>query len=244
VVAPVEVEPVKPVEPIAPVAVEPVAPVAVEPVVPVAVEPVEPVVPVAVEPVAPVAVAPVEPVAVEEPLSEEELEGKTLFDCKILQNYEKFIGLSGMEELRKHNISFILGTWNQIATSRSTESLGSGPNLEKVQAVYTQLSGLIGVENSFVSKQGTKISIKGTSRDRGSPYCRTVTFASSVKREGNYWILYISPNEKSFIVCAPIIVEGHIVDPCFGLYVLTQLSYADFWKDQREVACIKQVLKK
>jgi hypothetical protein len=170
-------------------------------------------------------------------------EGQDTFDIQILQQFEKIIGENGIKELQTHNISYILGTWNQVATSRSTETLGSGPNLQKVQAVYTKNMQNITVENSFVTSQGVRQSIKGISRDRGSPYCRTVEFPSIPGgREGNYWIIYISPNEESFIVSAPIIVNGNVVDPNFGLYILTKLSFADFWKDKKEIASINQVL--
>ena len=139
------------------------------------------------------------------------------------------------------------GTWNQVATSRSTSSLGTGTALKSVQAVYGPQGSSVSVLNSAIAPGGIPITIKGTSYPvlASIPTCRKVVFPSARPGSpGDYWIVYISSDGLTLIVGAPLITEGCLVSPSFGLYIITKKTREEYWADTAELKNISNVCKK
>ena len=156
-----------------------------------------------------------------------------LYNRKIIQYYIDFVGrYETLSLVTRFKVENFTGTWYQVATSASTFFLGTGPGKRAVQAVYTvnpSIPGAINVENSAINEIGQKIEISGISLPRSLvlPVCRTVQFQSAPGGSGplpigDYWIIYLSPNNRTLVVGAPLIINGVLKDPSFGIYVLAR----------------------
>lgn len=149
-----------------------------------------------------------------------------LYNKKVIQYYIDFVGrFEVLSLVSRFKVENFTGTWYQVATSASTLFLGTGPGKRAVQAVYTvnpSLPGAINVENSAINESGQKIEITGISLPRSPvlPVCRTVQFGPLPI--GDYWIIYLSPNNRTLVVGAPLIINGVLKDPSFGIYVLAR----------------------
>lgn len=148
------------------------------------------------------------------------------YNRKIIQYYINFVGrFETLSLVTRFKIENFIGTWYQVATSASTLFLGTGPGKRSVQAVYTvnpTIPGAINVENSAINESGQKIEITGISLPRSPliPVCRTVQFGPLPI--GDYWIIYLSPDSRTLVVAAPLIINGVLKDPSFGIYVLAR----------------------
>ena len=148
------------------------------------------------------------------------------YNRKIIQYYIDFVGrYETLSLVTRFKIENFIGTWYQVATSASTLFLGTGPGKRAVQAVYTvnpSIPGAINVENSAINEIGQKIEITGISLPRSPvlPVCRTVQFGPLPI--GDYWIIYLSPDSRTLVVAAPLIINGVLKDPSFGIYVLAR----------------------
>jgi len=154
-----------------------------------------------------------------------------IYNTKMIEYYTKFVGrFEKISLLARFKVENFVGTWYQVATSASTLFLGTGPNKRAVQAIYTvnpAFPGGITVENSAINETGQKINITGLSLPRSPaiPVCRTVQFAAGPFGSlpiGDYWIVYLSPTSRTLVVGAPLITNGELNDPRFGLYVLAR----------------------
>ena len=130
-----------------------------------------------------------------------------------------------------------VGTWNQVATSRSTSLFFTGTSLKNVQAEYTldeSDNKNIIVKNTTSTTNPVGPNITGISEpvDPAIPTCRTVAFPYRPGPPGNYWIIYISKDGLTLIVGSPLIVENCLVHANFALYILTKKSRDDFWSTQ------------
>lgn len=155
----------------------------------------------------------------------------SVYNKKIIAYYTNYVGrFETLSLLARFKVENFVGTWYQVATSASTLFLGTGPNKREVQAIYTvnpTFPGGINVENSAINETGQKINITGISLPRSPalPLCRTVQFAPGpfgFLPIGDYWIIYLSPTSRTLVVGAPLITNGVLNDPSFGLYVLAR----------------------
>lgn len=175
---------------------------------------------------------------------------KDLEDKVIVNYYTNFVGEKEVEQLvAQFNVDKFCGKWDQVLTSRSTGLFGTGITYSSVNAVYTlNKDNTIKVFNSAYDTDFNLTDIEGNSRARDDkiPTCRTVTFASvSDQLEGNYWIIYISPNFDTIIVAAPLIIPFVPIDISnnFGVYVLTK-NRDEFWESNTASEEVFDVLKK
>ena len=122
-----------------------------------------------------------------------------------------------------------LGTWYQVATSRSTKVLGTGIDYRNVTAQY-DLSvnenlgkDVITVFNYGFDGNGNYTSIKGYSYTTGNQPTKRKLHFDGVPVDGNYWIVYLGPKKKNQYQYA--IVSGAIstwFGTRFSLYVLAR----------------------
>jgi hypothetical protein len=166
---------------------------------------------------------------------------KKSYNDLLLEKYKAFMGKERLEILlsRLSSSERLVGTWQQVLTSRTTALFGTGPTYTSVQATYTSNDdGSICVLNEAYDATFKKVSIKGTSEafDEKVPTFRTVKFRNNNQR-GNYWITYATPSGRTFIVVAPIVIKilgkPRVVTNTFAHYVLTKDS-AQFWDSDEE----------
>lgn len=166
---------------------------------------------------------------------------KKSYNDLLLEKYKAFVGKKELGILlsRLSSSQQLVGTWQQVLTSRSTTLFGTGPAYTSVQATYTSNDdGSIRVLNEAYDARFKKVSIKGTSEafDENVPTFRTVQFGNN-NQKGNYWIIHATPSGKTFIVGAPIVlrVRGKplVFTNTFAHYVLTKDS-AEFWESEEE----------
>ena len=124
-------------------------------------------------------------------------------------------------------IESYLGMWYQVATSRSTSLLGTGPQFSNVTTVYTILNNTnIGVYNSGLNQHQKFTNISGYSYVAGdSPTKRKLHF-DNVPLDGNYWIVKLGPLIDELYSYA--IVSGPVTSffgTRFSLYVLARNRY-------------------
>lgn len=159
------------------------------------------------------------------------------YRAKVVNFYKKFVGNAETQRLvASFKIDTFVGTWNQVATSPSTRIFGTGVTKKSVKAVYTvnpTIPGAVNLVNSAINEAGEPVEIKGISYPRRPllPVCRTVQF-EGLKPVGDYWILYLSANV--LVVSAPLIINGMLMDPSFGIYVLARdrAAYASNLEEQ------------
>lgn len=203
-------------------------------------------------------------------------------NARVLAWYQQFVQSTKSRRRVKHRDSNLnpvarftlkdfLGTWYQVATSRSTSLFNSGTGITNVQATYgidlnatapgleepspalgaVQKNPVVTVVNTGTGPNGQVFTVKGTSvaRDMDVLTCRTVTFPTTnpygpPKPPGNYWIVYITEDRNTIIIGAPLIVEDCIVHANFGLYILTKKARETYWADGRLVQEINDVCRK
>lgn len=171
------------------------------------------------------------------------------YDKAVVLGFKKFIGPEFKALNERFTPNLLAGTWFQVMSSFSTSLLGSSSKYSSVKAKYTlNGDGVLGVTNEAFDKKLRKINIEGTSRARNQKYqiCRTVSF-NGLNFEGDYWIIYMSPSSKSFIICAPLILnifgKPLIISNNFAVYVITQ-NIDVFWSDSKEFQPIFDALEK
>lgn len=176
---------------------------------------------------------------------------KKSYNALLLEVYKEFMGKERLETLldRLSSSEQLVGTWQQVLTSRSTGFFGTGTTSTSVQATYTSNdNGSIGVLNEAYDAMFKKVSIKGTSEAfyKNVPTFRTVRFKNN-NRKANYWIIYATPSGRTFIVAAPIIVRFRgkplVVTNTFGQYVLTK-DREEFWNSDEERKLTFRALKR
>ena len=127
------------------------------------------------------------------------------------------------------NIPAYLGTWYQVATSRSTKLLGTGVDYRNVTAEYDFSlndnlgKGVITVFNSGIDGKGNYTSIRGYSYITGNVNTKRKLHFDGVPVDGNYWIVYLGPEINYQYQYA--IVSGPITSwfgTRFSLYVLAR----------------------
>ena len=127
------------------------------------------------------------------------------------------------------NIPAYLGTWYQVATSRSTKLLGTGVDYCNVSAEYDFSlnenlgKGVITVFNSGIDGKGNYTSIRGYSYITGNVNTKRKLHFDGVPVDGNYWIVYLGPEINHQYQYA--IVSGPITSwfgTRFSLYVLAR----------------------
>jgi lipocalin len=168
----------------------------------------------------------------------------------IIQYYINFVGQKEVETLTKQfNINEFCTKWDQVLTSRTTGLFGTGISYSSINANYSlNDDGTIKVLNNSYDTNFNRSSIEGKSeaRDPKLPTCRTVNFPSvSPQLEGNYWIIYISPNFETIIIAAPLILPliPLEISNNFAVYVLAK-DRDKFWSNSQEVSLILDILKK
>ena len=176
---------------------------------------------------------------------------KKSYNALLLEVYKEFMGKERLETLLGilSSSEQLVGTWQQVCTSRSTALFGTGLPYTSVQATYTSnYNGSIGVLNEAYDATFKKVSIKGTSEAfyKNVPTFRTVRFKNN-NRKANYWIIYATPSGRNFIVAAPIIVSFRgkplVVTNTFGQYVLTK-DRDEFWNSDEERKLTFKALKR
>lgn len=145
------------------------------------------------------------------------------------------------------DINAYLGTWNQVATSRSTSLLGTGVNFTNVSAVYgtnydSELDqDVLTVCNSGVNENGNYTEIKGYSYTTGDSDTKRKLHFDDVPVDGNYWILKLGPIKNGeydySIVGGPI---SNYVATRFSLYVLARNreEYQELYETEVKQWCI------
>jgi lipocalin len=176
---------------------------------------------------------------------------KGVQDSIVVGYYKDFVGEKEVEKLVKQfDVNKFCRRWEQVLTSRSTALFGrTGLTSSSVYANYTlEEDGNVGVFNNSFDGDFNNQSITGVSRARDPtiPTCRTVKFDSlNPAFEGDYWILYISPDFNTVVVGSPLItpyVPIKITDN-FALYVLAANREA-FWASDKNYTEVSKVLKK
>ena len=91
-------------------------------------------------------------------------------------------------------ISYYLGRWNQVATSRSTILLGTGVKYKDVTADYDLFNEtLLSVCNSGIDNKNNHTSISGYSYITGNSETKRKLHFDGVPVDGNYWIVKLGP---------------------------------------------------
>jgi lipocalin len=168
------------------------------------------------------------------------------YRAKVINYYKRFVGTAATQRLvAGFKIDNFVGTWYQVATSTSTEIYGTGLTKKDVKAVYTfdpKFPDYVSLVNSAINEEGKTVEIKGRSfpRNPALPVCRTVQF-EGLKPVGDYWIIYLSANV--LVVAAPLIINGMLKDPRFGIYVLAR-NRAAFEQNLDEQKLLADLYKK
>ena len=125
--------------------------------------------------------------------------------------------------------SAYLGSWHQVATSRSTALLGTGIHYRNVSAYYniqynSNLNqNVITVFNSGLNDKGNYTSIHGYTYIKGNETTKRKLHFDKVPIDGNYWIIHLGPVIKKkyqyAIVAGPI---HYWFGTRFSLYVLAR----------------------
>lgn len=156
-------------------------------------------------------------------------------------SYSKIIDVVSNINLKQYT-----GKWFQVATSRSTKFLGTGPDYSNVTAVYNCIndcnSNNISVFNEGLDSFGRYTSIKGVSycENNTLPSKRKVVF-DSVPFPGNYWIVKLGPivncKYDYAVVSGPINTK---FGTRFSLYVLCRNinRYEEKYEEEVQKWCI------
>lgn len=145
------------------------------------------------------------------------------------------------------DITAYLGTWYQVATSRSTGLLGTGVNFTNVSAVYgtsynSELDqDVLTVYNTGTDENGKFTEITGYSYTTDGIDTKRKLHFDSVPVDGNYWILKLGPIKNSTyeysIVGGPI---TNYIGTRFSLYVLARNreEYQQLYESEVKQWCI------
>ena len=173
-------------------------------------------------------------------------------DCRIIKKYNEFVP-EEMAALIRDNFDigkFTDGSYYQVATSASTVLARTGPFYSDVKATYGNIDGnSVTVLNEANDNNGVFTSIQGVSRSRKCNDCyepgiRTVVFNANERYseqmgedgfEGDYWVIYATPDMKTIVVGIPLIEPFGLVkiSSLAGHYILTK-DPAYFWSKQNE----------
>jgi len=156
-------------------------------------------------------------------------------DKKIVDNYMNFVGKDEvLSIMSRYDKKIFAGRWEQVLTSLSTNILGSGVFYSSVNSSYIlQKDGSVRVINKAINSFFQEVELEGVSFARNEliPICRSVKF-DNCNFEGNYWIIYISRDQNTIIICAPLILFGTFdLLNNFGLYVMTRDRFK-FWNSE------------
>ena len=128
---------------------------------------------------------------------------------EIIAKHKEIIGKENLRILldRFNSPKFMFGDirWNQVLTTRSTAFFGTGISNSSVSVVYRLIDSekkIFSVDNKGLGENFESKGVKGTtiSRNKDVPTCRIVSFAS-LGFDGDYWILYVSEDYKTILVC-------------------------------------------
>lgn len=150
-----------------------------------------------------------------------------------------FKNMKPIETVSTVDVDSYLGRWNQVATSRSTQLLGTGVKFTNVSAEYSlddgdnilvYNSGLNG-RKEFTSIQGyTYVDVRFNSTSKRKLHFDGVPF------DGNYWIVKLGPilwGEYQYaVVSGPV---SGILGTRFSLYVLARNREVYKEKYEKEV---------
>jgi hypothetical protein len=160
----------------------------------------------------------------------------------IENEYVKFIG--GQDKLNTlidkfDGINFGDGTtYYQHFTSRTTILSGTGLGNTSVQAIYTtdtNDSKIINLLNQSFDENFEPKYIRGiTVARKNIPTCRIVTFPT-IETKGNYWIIYVSDDKSSILVCSPIFpILPFVINNSLICYILSKRNHKEFWSDDNK----------
>jgi lipocalin len=139
------------------------------------------------------------------------------------------------------NISAYLGTWNQVATSRSTKLMGTGVQYTNVSAHYGPSEEGLSVYNSGYDENGVFQSITGYSYINGDSETKRKVHFDVSPVDGNYWIPKLGPilhGEYQYsIICGPL---TSYVGTRASLYVLARnrQQYKQLYEDEAKQWCV------
>lgn len=156
--------------------------------------------------------------------------------------YHNFISSSELTRvLRRFNTIMFCDKWHQVMTSRIAFCL-KGYESNKVTATYSldNDGSCFTMNNEYLDERNRIKAIQGNSECTRLPTCQTVFFPS-IGITAHYWILYISRDLSTMIVCTPFIVPPHKPKDNYGLYVLTK-NPDTFWANKKLVKKIYRVL--
>jgi len=143
----------------------------------------------------------------------------------ILALFQNMLPIDTVHDIR---LPAYLGTWQQVATSRSTGLLGTGVRYTNVSATYTSREdGTIGVYNRGYNREGNETSISGYSYITGDDETKRKVHFNGVPRDGDYWIVKLGPmvfDEYQYAVVSGPITS--YVGTRFALYVLARNRHA------------------
>jgi lipocalin len=173
-------------------------------------------------------------------------------DCRIIKKYNEFVP-EEMASLIRDNFDiekFTDGPYYQVATSASTVLARTGIRYSDVKATYGNIDGVrVSVLNEANDEDRIFTSIQGVSRPRKCNDCyepgiRTVVFNPTERYseqmgedgfEGDYHVIYATPDMKTIVVGIPIIEPfGFLkLSSLAGHYILTK-DPAYFWSKENE----------
>lgn len=173
-------------------------------------------------------------------------------DCRNIKKYNEFVP-EEMAELIRNNFDigkFTDGSYYQVATSASTVLARTGPFYTDVKATYGNIDGKrVSVLNEANDDNGVFTSIQGVSRPRKCNDCyepgiRTVVFNPTERYseqmgedgfEGNYHVIYATPDMQTIVVGIPLIEPfGFLkLSSLAGHYILTK-DPTLFWSKENE----------
>jgi len=174
-------------------------------------------------------------------------------DCRIIKKYNEFVPIE-MAQLIRNNFDidkFTKGPYYQVATSVSTFLARTGPFYSDVKATYGNIDGnSVTVLNEANDDNGVFTSIQGVSRPRKCNDCyepgiRTVVFSPNERYseqmgengfEGDYHVIYATPDMKTIVVGIPLIEPfGFLkLSSLAGHYILTKDPVLFWSKEYRE----------
>ena len=173
-------------------------------------------------------------------------------DCRIIKKYNEFVPRE-MAQLIRNNFDidkFTNGPYYQVATSASTFLARTGPFYSDVKATYGNIDGnRVTVLNEANDDNLVFTSIQGVSRPRNCNDCyepgiRTVVFNANERYseqmgedgfEGDYWVIYATPDMQTIVVGIPLIEPFGLVkiSSLAGHYILTK-DPTYFWSKQNK----------
>ena len=173
-------------------------------------------------------------------------------DCRIIKKYNEFVPRE-MAALIRDNFDiekFTDGPYYQVATSASTVLARTGPFYSDVKATYGNIDGnRVTVLNEANDDNLVFTSIQGITRPRKCNDCyepgiRTVVFNANERYseqmgedgfEGDYWVIYATPDMQTIVVGIPLIEPFGLVkiSSLAGHYILTK-DPAYFWSKEND----------